>query len=248
MRVSAVQMIRPRLYGPFHIIMAVIGIGLSVILAYRLRDIGYKRLLRLLFYCGLILIISEVYKQFFLYYAVNDGVYEWDKFPFQLCSVPMYLMVLLPVVPDRVRKYFLAFLPAFAFMGGVMVYIDPADMLSRYAFLTFHSFIWHFILIFCGLVTAFNTERIPFKYPFTVYIIGCVIAEVFNFAFNGFGYISMFYINPKRPMTQIVFSKISGVLGTWPGIAVYVAAMALGGYVFYRLAYFLRGRVKKATT
>lgn len=245
MKASAVQMARPRLYGPFHIVMAVCGIALSVILAYRLRDIGYKRLLRLLFYCGLVLAISEVYKQFFLYYAVNGGVYEWDRFPFQLCSVPMYLMVLLPLVPDRVKKWFLAFLPAFAFMGGVIVYIDPEDMLSSYVFLTLHSFIWHFILIFCGMVTAFNTERISFKYPLGVYIAGCVTAEIFNFAFNGFGYISMFYINPMRPMTQIVFKDISAALGAWPGIAVYASATAAGGYIFYRLAYFFKDRVKK---
>lgn len=246
MKMSAVQMPKPALYGPFHIIMAAVGIAMSVILAVRLRNIGYNKLCRLLFFCGLGLVLSEVYKQFFLYYAVNDGAYAWDKFPFQLCSVPMYIMVLLPVIPERFRKWFLAFLPAFAFMGGVIVYIDPEDMLSSYVFLTFHSFIWHFALIFCGLVTAFNTERIPFKYPLSVYIMNCVIAEVFNLSFNDYGYISMFYINPKRPMTQIVFDRISAALGVWPGIFIYVAFTALGAYIFYRIAYALKARPVKA--
>ena len=45
---------------------------------------------------GLVLTLSEVFKQFFCYYVIADGTYHWGEFPFQLCSIPMYLCLIVP--------------------------------------------------------------------------------------------------------------------------------------------------------
>ena len=59
-----------------------------------------KRQDRFFFCCGLILLASEIWKQWTLTFQLNHGVYNFWYFPFQLCSVPMYVCLILPWVPD----------------------------------------------------------------------------------------------------------------------------------------------------
>ena len=46
---------------------------------------------RFLFYTGLVMAASEIWKQWTLTFVLGGGSYNWWYFPFQLCSVPMYL-------------------------------------------------------------------------------------------------------------------------------------------------------------
>ena len=63
------------------------------------RSLPDRAVDRILFCCGLFLSASELYKQLFLYYMINQGRYDWWYFPFQLCSLPMYFCLLLPFLP-----------------------------------------------------------------------------------------------------------------------------------------------------
>lgn len=94
---TAWHMDPPALFGGFHIAATLIAAASAAFCAFfamRLTESGRVRLLSV---CGWLLLIMEVYKQLFLYFVVNDGVYDWWYFPFQLCSVPMYLCIILPV-------------------------------------------------------------------------------------------------------------------------------------------------------
>lgn len=92
-------MVPPRPYSAFHICIMAVGFLAAVLAAYFLsRKTERKFFIRLLFFCGVILAASEIYKQLFLYYVVNQEQYDWWYFPFQLCSLPMYFCLLLPLV------------------------------------------------------------------------------------------------------------------------------------------------------
>ena len=88
----------PTIGSAFHII-AVLAVTLVAVLAAvkisRVRSDAVR--IRILFVLGCVMLAAEVYKQLFYYYIVNDGVYDWWFFPFQLCSVPMYMCILLPL-------------------------------------------------------------------------------------------------------------------------------------------------------
>ena len=86
----------PEPYSAFHILLCAAGIPLAVFLARRLARICLHPR-GVLFICGLVLAVSELYKQSFLYFIVSQGRYNWWYFPFQLCSVPMYLCLILPL-------------------------------------------------------------------------------------------------------------------------------------------------------
>ena len=44
---------------------------------------------------GIILLLSEIWKQYTLTFVLNNGEYQWSYIPFQLCSMPMYLCLFL---------------------------------------------------------------------------------------------------------------------------------------------------------
>lgn len=48
---------------------------------------------RILLGVGLFLMFCEGYKLLFYYYVIGHGSFQWWVFPFQLCSIPMYLCV-----------------------------------------------------------------------------------------------------------------------------------------------------------
>lgn len=57
----------------------------------------FSKIKRIFFSIGLLLFASELWKQWVLTFILNDGVYDFWYFPFQLCSIPMYLLLVLPL-------------------------------------------------------------------------------------------------------------------------------------------------------
>ena len=144
----------PRPYGPFHLLFTAAGAGAAVWLSALLsRPQKSPGLSRLLFLCGLVLAVCEGFKQGFLYFVENNHTYDWWYFPFQLCSVPMYLGLLLPAANSvpRLRSVFTVFIQDYGLLGGIMALLEPSGLMHPYWLMTIHGFLWHFILIFMGL-------------------------------------------------------------------------------------------------
>ena len=94
---------------------------------------------RFLFYTGLVMAASEIWKQWTLTFVLGGGSYNWWYFPFQLCSVPMYLLLLLPVVhASRLRRIFLTFLMDFSLLSGIGAFLDTSGMHYPLPALTCH--------------------------------------------------------------------------------------------------------------
>ena len=65
---TAWEMTKPKPYGPFHLIFSFVGFALSVFLAWKLCNSGKRANKVILLTVGLILLVSEVYKQLFYYF------------------------------------------------------------------------------------------------------------------------------------------------------------------------------------
>ena len=81
----------------------------------------------LLFLCGLILALTEVYKQLFIYYIENNGRYDWWYFPFQLCSIPMYLGLLILLFRKNLEIPFTPLSRISGFSAGSWHWLSQAD-------------------------------------------------------------------------------------------------------------------------
>lgn len=195
---------------------------------------------RLYLYCGIIMLTSELWKQWCLTYILNDGCYDWWYFPFQLCSLPMYICLLLPFIPSGTfRQMLLTFLMDFSLLGGVCAFLDTSGMHYDYLPLTIHSFAWHILLIIIGIYTGLSQDAdySPRGYILATGFYGCccLIATCFNLTFYRYGSLNMFYINPRYDMTQKVFSNIAKALGTPAGIMAYILATIIGAGILHLL-------------
>ena len=243
LRVTAWPMTPPAPYSAFHILLTLFGAGPVVffarIFSKKIRSTSapepYFR--RILFSCGVLLALMELYKQAFLYVIEFQGHFDWWYFPFQLCSLPMYLCLLLPFVPHKYQRIFCTFMYNYNLLGAVMVFVDPSGLMHPYWTLTLHGFIWHILLIFIGLLIAFSRMVLPTAKGFwqstAVFAVGCVIATIINVTSHPYGNADMFYITPYYATTQIVYSQIAAKFGIFAGNTVYVLSIILGAWLLH---------------
>lgn len=233
----------PTPWSSFHIIFSLCGLFVAGILAIFLSNYYASKteislpVTQILWICGLILAVSEIYKQLFLYEIVNQNHYNWWYFPFQLCSTPMYLCLLFPVFSVRLQKAAAVYLESFGFLGGIMALAEPSGLMHPYWILTLHGFLWHILLIFLGFFcTGLNLSKKEeglFSDSLALFFIFCFIATLINIFTRGKS--DMFYISPYYPITQIVFRQISLTCGILPGIISYLLSICVGAFFCYKL-------------
>ncbi|MDD3142528.1 MAG: YwaF family protein [Lachnospiraceae bacterium] len=203
--------------------------------------------------CGLLLVAMELYKQIFLFNIISHGHYNWWYFPFQLCSIPMYLCIIIPFVHSK--KYTLilcTFLQNFSILGGVMALLFHSGLIYSYLRLTIHGFVWHILLILIGLLTCITQHSdssikgyLCTLYP---YAFSCIIATVINIISPKAGGADMFYISPYHPSTQFGFHYIAVTYGTLAGILIYIIATCIGSLFVHLLCSLIATHILKSTS
>ena len=210
------------------------------------REPSERTIIRILFVIGIVLFLSEAWKQWCITFRIGNGSYDVAFFPFQLCSIPMYLCLLLPFIKgDRFRKAVLAFLSCFSLLSGIMAFLDTSGFV-QYGWLplVIHSYAWHVLLIVIGILSGIQRvlyEGVDgFSGAVILYLACCLIAELLNFVLGRSGFINMFYINPEYDMSQIVFRDIGRTIGN-PAVIIFYICMTITGagmiQLIWRLIY-----------
>ena len=195
--------------------------------------------------------LSEVAKQLLLT-RTNGGVYVWWYFPFQLCSMPLYLLPLRQILirrigeDSRVIRLLTDFLADFSLLGGIFAFADQSGMHYAVRVLTLHSYLWHFTMIFLGLYLVFSGRHSKdrenafktYQGPALLFLFLAAAAELINTLFHNFGEINMFYISPWEPVTQIILKDIAAYTGNAAEIFIYILLILAGGYLIHLLANF----------
>lgn len=199
-----------------------------------------KKLDKVFFLAGIGMCLSEIWKQWYLTVIINGGIYDFWYFPFQLCSLPMYFLVVLPWIKNtKIKQAFMTFLMDFNLLGGIFAFADTSGMHYSSPWLTAHSFIWHLLLITIGIAAGIlgdcGLSWKAFFHSVLIYATCCLTATVLNLSFNHFGHIDMFYINPDFPMDQVVFQNLSGLLGNGSAILIYILATISGACLIHSL-------------
>ena len=103
------------------------------------------------FICGLFMLSGEIWKQLTLTFILGGGQYNWWYFPFQLCSIPMYILLLYPWIRrTALKQALLAFLMCYGLLGGIAVFADTTGLHYPLPALTAFSYGWHILLIVLG--------------------------------------------------------------------------------------------------
>ncbi|MBO5041529.1 MAG: YwaF family protein [Clostridia bacterium] len=248
---TAWTMEKPKAYGAFHLIFTFVGLAVCILLAYVLRKTGKRGNRIILTSVGVFLLLTEIYKQLFYYYHIGEGSYQWWIFPFQLCSVPMYLCLIAPWLKEgKVQAAMYHFMTTFNLLGGIMAFAEPSGIIHGYWTLTLHAFVWHMILIFVGLylIASGRGAKTVKDYLSSVvlFLVLAVIAFVINLLFwdvSG-GSIKMFYVGPAiSPLA--VFKDIATNCGWYVNTPIYLVAVSLGAFLLFLPAYLYERRKQK---
>lgn len=250
LNMTAWRMDAPELFGGFHIAAALIAaaaaIAAAVFFSRRAETEHYVR--KVLSVTGWILVLLEVYKQFFLYYIVNGGAYDWWYFPFQLCSVPMYLCVMLPVFRYFARVKIVTFLGGYTFVSAAAALIFPEDILRPYITLTVHGFLWHGLLLFISLFILLcgcndtsvrgllKASRLFAILSFIAICINVVVEPIMPVIRSmhqavTHDWAAMFYLNPFHLSPQPLVGDIQKAAGIPAGLVLYALAVIAAGSI-----------------
>ncbi len=249
---TAWPMEEPPSYGWFHILFVLIFGAISVGSAWHLRNCSEKANRRILLGVGLFLAISELYKQLFYLYVVSPGGYSWWIFPFQLCSIPMYMCLILPWLKvGKVQCAMYDFMMYFNLLGGAISFAEPSGLLHPYWTLTLHACLWHMCLVFLGLYIVFSRRggrELPNYHRAAItFICLCVVAFSINLLFwkpSG-GTINMFFVGPANS-SLIVFKQIAQHFGWYVSTLLYIPVVCLGAYLVYLPIHFAGKKNKVA--
>ena len=235
-------------YGPFHIIYTLAGFALCGILAWKLRNVSDKAARRILFGIGLVLTASEIFKQLFYFFVMKDNCYSWGDFPFQLCSIPIYLCLIAPWLrPGKLQRGMYSFMVLYNLLGGAISFTEPSGLLLDHWFLTVHALVWHMVLVFIGLFICFSkrggNQTSDYVGATWTFIALCGIAFALNcFVQLGLGEsMNMFFVGPgDSPI--VVFKQFSQWFGWYINTPIYIFSVCLGAYLVFLLIYFLQNR------
>ena len=128
------EMTTPEPYGAFHICFVIITILSCYLLCRFYPRPSEKTLRKLLLIYALVCIGFEIYKQIVFTFGINESgeivsSYQWYAFPFQFCSIPMYVALLAAVIPNK--KFMngaISFLATFGVIAGILVMALPTTV------------------------------------------------------------------------------------------------------------------------
>ena len=250
-RATAWTMEKPTPYGSFHLIASLIGFALAFFLAWRLRKVGEKGHRAVLAVCGGLLLLFELYKQLFYFYVDGNGHYVWWIFPFQMCSVPMYLCLIIPwLKTGKISQSMLNFMMTYNLLGGLMAFIEPSGIVHGYWTLTLHAFVWHMMLVFIGvyLILSKRGGRSfgSFKQATVVFWILSAVAFGLNVALRGVsgGSVNNFYLGPSNTPLA-VFKQITEATAWYVNTPIYIIALMLGAFIVFLPVYLLHKKKEK---
>ena len=233
----------PSLFGTVHIVAMVAIVLFNVAVFFPLRRLDEKRLLRILNKIGLLMIIAEVFKQWFCYVYVFEGELNLWFFPWQLCSMAMYLSFFAIYLKGKFQMAALVFLATYSLFADIVAIALPYDMLRPQIALVIHSFAYHGLVITESMIAMMILSKRPreeskFLHATALFLAMAAVAEIINIVSHAiFNDIhvepNMFYITLSYPTTQPVLHDIAVNYGIPVEIAIYLGLLILMSYVFF---------------
>ena len=245
---TAWPMEKPASYGTFHLIATVILFSILIFVAIKLKNTNDKQNRIVLGVVGGFLLLTEVYKIAF-HMTVNP--YNWGffgAFPFQLCSVPMYLSIFCAFCKnDKINAWLYENMFAINMFGGLMAFIEPSGINHPYITLTLHAYIWHAMLVFIGVYLYLSRRACVTKYGYikavVVYLASCVLAQSFNLIFKE--KVNCFYISPYVRSPLAVFKDFYTNYGWLTNMVLLILALIIASALIYYTGYYFRTRKTK---
>lgn len=245
LRAMDAQMEEPELFGWFHITFLLLSFVAAAILCMLHKDTSHDRVRRVVFGVAIAVIILEIYKQINYSFIYGEGNiafrYRWYAFPWQFCSMPMYVGFLAGVFKKgKVHDSLCAFLATYAVFAGLCVMLYPATVFVETIGINIQTMICHGSMITVGIYLLYTghvkLEHKTILKAIPVFLISVVSAVFFNEAAFRSGLLedhefNMFFISPYCEPSLPVYSLVQRTVAYPWCLFLYVLAFTLAAYL-----------------
>ncbi len=247
----------PRMFGWVHILSFTLTIAFGVFLSVRFKNCDEKTVRKLLLIASAVSIALEIYKQFVFSFSYDGQAvkfdYQWYAFPFQFCSMPMYIGLLAAFIKKGwLHDALCAFLATYGFFGGLVVMVYPLQVYIGIIGINAQTMICHGLMVAMGIyLLASGYVKLKHKtmlMAFCVFstIVGLVMilneAVFYSGILNG-ETLNMFYISRHFAPSLPVYSLIQAVVPYPFCVIFYVFGFSAAAYIILLCAMGIKGLV-----
>lgn len=256
LNLAHLKMTTPGLFGWFHILSILVTFALTVALCLLYRYGKIKSVSRVVLAMALFVIALEIYKQFQYSFSYEDGVvfdYQWYAFPWQFCSMPMYVGLLAGVTRGRLQSFLYSFLATFAVFAGTCVMIYPGDVFTSSVWINIQSMVCHGSMIVIGVFLfytgAAKLEHKTILKAMAVFSVAVFVAVFLNelvvlTGIAGDETFNMFFVSRHFEPSLPVYSSVQAVVPYPWCLFIYIAGFTAAAYVILLVA-MLIGKIAK---
>ena len=255
--VMHLKMTTPTWFGWFHILWLLLTVGATVLLCMLYKQGKIKNVTAVVFITSLAVLILEIYKQTQYSFSYEGGVvfdYQWYAFPWQFCSIPMYVGMLASFTRGKLQGYLYSFLATFAIFAGLCVMVYPGDVYTSSVWINIQSMICHasmpvlgIFLYYTGTVKAEHKTILRGMAVFSVavgmavllnelaVVVGIVPDETFN----------MFFVSRHCEPSLPVYSSVQAIVPYPWCLLIYIVGFSLASYIMLLIAMLVKRITKK---
>ncbi len=183
-------------YGGFaQKLYLIISVILMIILLVSLRKSSKEKVLKIIRGISIFLILFYIGKTTWesIYDIKLSGSFNTGLLPFDTCSIPMLAGLIAGFGKGKIKKYAECWLCTGGIVGGfaTMLFLNAFKYYPFFSFGAFYSMIWHFLMVFLGLLlivtnyvdTDFKTVLNGYIFHVIISLIVIPIDFIFNFDF-----------------------------------------------------------------
>ncbi len=246
------KMIKPTLYGWFHIVALVVMIALIVLVVFKCRKLSDKAFRIIVLSTALTLIVFEIYKQLNFSYnpSTDTWGYQWYAFPFQFCSSPMYVLLLIALLKEgKFRNFLCSFMATFGLFAGIGVMLFPSTVFIDTIGINIQTMVHHGSMVVMG-VLMYVSGRAKLEHKTILKgtaVFGVLVAValamniIFHYAGDGSTF-NMFFIGPFAsscdiPVANLLYTPVTNNAFMWVVFLIgYFGGFMLCGYIMLLIA------------
>ena len=144
------------LFTPLHFLASAFWVGLIVVACFLLRRKEEKTLQKVFTLLWISVLVLEVVKITWETCCGATVNFEWGGIlPLYPCSIFMYAMPFAIWGKNKVRFAACGYVCSLGFLGGVINFVYPANILNNYScisFAGFHTLFYHSVLVLCAIL------------------------------------------------------------------------------------------------
>ena len=189
LQVLNMKMQTPTPYGWFHWLFIGITVVATIVICVCLKHKTRRQVIAIVFGTAIMVAVLEIYKQI-NFTLVPDGNkinvdYQWYAFPWQFCSMPMYVGLLAGIIrKGKIHDALCAFLATFSVFAGVCVMLYPVSVFVDTIGINIQTMICHGSMIVIGVYLMYTgyvkIELKTIQKAIPVFACGVLIAVIMN--------------------------------------------------------------------